>query len=142
MNVAEWIEAHPGSAITVPPDLGLDELLDRLLREPCLRDLYVVDGNGRVLGHISHQRLAHLVLARHRSVHTRRQIMERVAGGSARELMRSDFPSSRPDEELDSVLHRQLEHDVEDMPVLAPDGTLLGAVNLSEVLRAVLRDEL
>ena len=68
--------------------------------------------------------------------------VERVAGGTARELMQADFPSSRPDEELDMVLHRQLEHDIEDMPVLAADGTLLGAVNLSEVLRAVRRGEI
>lgn len=137
MKVSEWIRHHRGAVITVSPELSLQELLERLLHEPCLRDLYVVEDGDKLIGHVSHKRIAHLILAPHRPVHTRREIMERVAGGSARELMQTEFPSAHPDEDLDSVLHRQLEHDVEDMPVVGDDGTLLGAVNLSAVLRAV-----
>jgi CBS domain-containing protein len=142
MKVSEWIRTHPGNAVTVSPDLTLDELLDRLLREPCLRDLYVLEEGVRLAGHISHKRIALLVLTLHRPSRTRRQIMEHVAGGSARELMDTHFPTARVDEELDEVLHRQLEHDIEDMPVVAEDGALLGAVNLSGVLQAASRGEL
>jgi len=136
MKVSEWIRNHRRSVIIALPDLSMEEVLDRFLAEPCLRDLYVVDDDHRLIGHISHKRIAELVLAQHRPVHTRRQIMERVACGSARELMQTDFPSAHPDEDLDDVLHRQLEQYVEDMPVIAADGSLLGAVNLSAVLRA------
>jgi CBS domain-containing protein len=65
--------------------------------------------------------------------------MEKVAGGPALELMNSHFPTASPDEELDNVLHRQLEHDIEDMVVVDSDGVLLGAVSLTAVLKA-LRD--
>lgn len=136
MRVSEWTARHRSTVITVPAESSLQELLDRLLREPCLRDLYVVDDANRLIGHVTHTRIAHLILGRHRPVHTRRQLMDQVACGSARELMHTDFPSAHPGEDLDSVLHRQLENDVEDMPVVADDGSLVGAVKLAEVLRA------
>ena len=50
-------------------------------------------------------------------------------------------PLTTADEELDDVLHRQLEHEIEDMPVLDANGALLGAVNLTRVLRAFMRAE-
>lgn len=48
--------------------------------------------------------------------------------------MDSLYCSAEPEEELDEVLHRQLEYGVEDMPVIDDDGTLAGAVNLTTVL--------
>ena len=66
--------------------------------------------------------------------------MMRIAGGSARELMDTEFTFARPEEELDNVLHWQLEHDVEDMPVINGDGKLLGVINLRVVLREMIQD--
>jgi len=137
MRVSDWIRDHPGRVVTVPGDLSLEALLERVLEEPQPHDLYVVDTTGALVGHISRGQVARLVLASHQPVHTRRQIVQRVAPGSARELMHRHFPRARPDEELDSVLHRQLDQDIEDMPVVAEDGTPIGAVSLAEVLRAV-----
>lgn len=141
MTVGEWIAQHPGLAVTVPDDWSLQQIVNRMLEEPYLRDLYVISENRRVVGHLSHKKLAELVLAEHRPVHTRRQFMHRVAGGTARELMDAHFVSAHPDEELDNVLHRQLEHDMEDMPVIDDQGQLVGAVNLRTVLRDFHRDD-
>jgi hypothetical protein len=49
--------------------------------------------------------------------------------------MSSSFASAAPAEELEKLLHRQLEHEIEDMPVLNGAGRLLGAINLTRVLR-------
>ena len=139
MKVSKWIRQCPGQVVTVSPDWRLEEIVDRLLQQSGLRDVYVVADDGRVLGHLSHRRLARLLLAEHRPVHSRRQIMERVAGGAAHELMESHFPSAHPDEELEDVLHRLLENDMEDMAVVDDLGVLVGAVNLTAVLRGMRR---
>jgi len=141
MKVREWIRHYPGRAVTVPADWMLEQIIDRLVQEAGLRDVYVIATDGQILGHISHRRLAQLLLAEHRPVHSRRQIMERVAGGTAREFMEPHFVHAHPDEELENVLHRQLERDIEDMPVIDEFGVLLGAVNLTEVLRRVRAQE-
>ena len=135
MRVSEWISKHGDAVVTVPPDAALRDVMKRVLQEPCLRDVYVADSDGRLLGHISHRRIAAYVLAEQRPAHTRRQLMERVAGGTAADFMNSLFPSASPDEELEDVLNRQLEMELEDMPVISADGKVLGAVNLTHVLR-------
>ena len=52
--------------------------------------------------------------------------MERIAGGMAQELMDSDFVHAGPEESLDDVLQRQVEHDVDDMAVTDEQGRLVG----------------
>ena len=140
MKISEWISRHPGRAITVPIDCPLNEIMDRMLAEKCMHDIYVMADNGQLVGHLSRKKLANLILAEHQPVHTRRQLMMRIVGGSAQELMDTEFTFARPDEELDNVLHWQLEHDVEVMPVINEDGILLGVINLSVVLREMIQD--
>jgi len=134
MKIAEWLQRHPAEVVTVSADASLEQVLAVLLSKPGLRDIYVLADDGQVTGHLSHNKLARLVLAEHRPVHTRRQIIERIACGSAREIMSTHFSTAHPEEELDNVLHRQLEHDVEDMPVIDSEGRLLGTINLTELL--------
>jgi CBS domain-containing protein len=140
MKISEWISHHPGRAITVPPDCSLHDTMHRMLAEECMRDIYVVSGGGKLIGHLSLRKLANLILAEHQPMHTRRQLMIRIAGGSAQELMDTEFTFARPDEELDNVLHWQLEHGIEDMPVINKDGILEGVINLSVVLREMIQD--
>jgi len=141
MKISEWIDRHPGQTITVPPDCSLHDAMDRMLAAECMRDIYVVADDGHLIGHLSHKKLASLILAEHQPVHTRRQLMIRIAGGSAQELMDTEFTFARPDEELDNVLHWQLEHDVENMPVINEDGILVGVINLRVVLREMINNK-
>lgn len=141
MKVSEWLTSHDSAIVTVRSGSPLDRVMERLLAETCLRDVYVVGEDGRLVGHISHKRLAEYVLAEHRPAHTRRQLMERVAGGVAGDFMNTTFASAAPEEEIDDVLQRQLEHEIEDMPVIDAKGVLLGAVNLLDVLKACLNSD-
>lgn len=138
MKVAEWIRQHPGLLRTVAPEVPKEDVATRMLAEPARRDVYVVSTDGQVLGHISHKKMAALFLAEHCPVHTRRQIIARVTAVCAEDLMDGCFPSAGLEEELDAVLYRQLEHDVEDLPVLDEEGLVLGMVNLSAVIKEYL----
>lgn len=141
MKVSEWLARHEGAIVTVRWGSSLETVLEHLLAESCLRDVYVVGEDGRLVGHISRKRLAEHVLAEHRPAHTRRQLMERVAGGTASDFMNTSFAFASAKEALDEVLHRQLEQEIEDLPVLDATGRLLGAVNLTRVLSAFMSAE-
>lgn len=142
MTVAEWIKHHPRHVVTAPVSSSVREVVELMSGQPGLRDVYVVSGP-EILGHISIQSLASIVLAEHRSRHTRHQIMARVTMGSdLRDLMDARFASARIDEELDDVLDRQFDHGVEDMPVLDDAGRMRGSINLTEVLRAASQGEI
>jgi CBS domain-containing protein len=135
MKVSSWLDKHADRIVTVRPTASLSDVMCRLLDEPCLRDIYVAAPDGRLIGHISHRRLAEHVLAEARPAHSRRQLMERVAGGTAGDFMNSNLATASPGERLDEVLGRQLEMELEDMPVLDEHGRVLGAINLTHVLR-------
>jgi predicted transcriptional regulator len=141
MTVAQWMTQHPGRAVTVHREASLDEVVERMLEGAGVRDVYVADGR-TILGHISQRKIAHLLLAEHRRRHTRRQIMDQIAGGAVQDLMDLHFASARPDEELDNVVDRMLEHDIEDLPVLDAQRQLVGAIRLTTVLQAAARQEL
>ena len=135
MKVSVWLKANPELPPTARTEWSLDEAADALLARPGARDLFVVDGGGRLLGHVSHRRIAELLLAEHRPYQSRRQIMERVASGPLREIMDPHIVAAGPEEELDDVVHRLLEQGLEDLPVIDAQRRLLGVVNLSAVLR-------
>lgn len=136
MKVSEWICNFPGHIITIPFESSLEQSVDRML-EAGVQDIYVISSKNLVLGHLSYRRLANLFLAEHRSIHTRRQIMERIMAGSAEELMEGEFVFARPDEEMDDILCRFVEHDVQNIPVLDDQGLLVGCINLNTVLREI-----
>ncbi len=140
MRVADWLERYPEKGVAVAPDAELDAAARAMLAEPGCRDVYVVDDHGRVVGHVSFRRLAGLLLAEHRPVHTRRQLLERAIPGSVSDFMEKRFVHARPGEFLDEAIHRHMEFRVEDMPVLDADHRLLGVVKIAEVLRAIIRD--
>ena len=62
--------------------------------------------------------------------------MDRISARTAQDLMNPHFASARPDEQLDNVLDRMLEHDIEDLTVLDVQRQLVGAISLTTVLQA------
>lgn len=141
MLVSEWLKLHPIHAGIVYEDWDLEKVMRTLLSNARLHDLYVLDAEDKVVGHLSYQKLAKLVLADHQASHARREILERVVPGSASELIDAHFASvAPPDEQVSKILYRQLEHWVEDLPVIDGDGALLGVINLSDVLYCVMKE--
>ncbi len=138
MKVSDWIKQHPTHTVTVYPDSPADKVANTFLSHPTtVRDLYVISPEGHILGHIRHSRLVQFLLAEYLPARSSHQIMERICGGSAEELMERDFVFAHPSEELDNVLDRMLEYEVENMPVIDDAHRITGNINLMDVLRAV-----
>lgn len=135
MTVAQWLEVHPGYSVSVRVNDTVAQVLRQVNNHSEVQDFYVCDGQGQVVGHISKTRLANVVLAPYRVHHSHRQLMERVAFGSADEFMVRDFPTAHPEEELDTVIHRMLEHRLQDMAVVDRHRHLLGTISLTILLQ-------
>ncbi len=141
MKVSDWLIKHPVHAGVVYADWNLQQIMEKLLGNSRLNDLYVLDSANKVIGHLSYKKLAKLVLADHCVCHTRSQLLERVVSGSAEELMEVHFASADPEENLNEILYRQLDHWVEDLPVINQQNELLGVINLSDVLLTVMKSD-
>ncbi|KTG16491.1 MULTISPECIES: CBS domain-containing protein [unclassified Guyparkeria] len=138
MKIADWLDLHPVTGVTVGRDASLEEAADALLGEPECRDIYVTDAEGRVVGHLGFRRLAGVLLSAHRPTHSRRQMLERVARGPVHEFMDRRFISARLDESVHHVLHPHMERRVEDIPVLDGEGRLAGVIRLVDLVRAAI----
>lgn len=136
MKVAEWLKQHPRDLGTVHPDWSAETIIDHMLDIPGLRDLYVVAPDGKLIGHITYYKVACILLSEHRPEHTRRELMEHISTGNAGEIMNSHFVTAELEEELEDILHRQLDHNIEDMPVIDNDGKPMGAIKLAQVLES------
>ena len=139
MQTADWLRDHPRDPLLVPHDTPTAEAAARLL-EDGHRDLFVTDDQGRICGHIGHLRIARLLLAEQRPRLSRRHLLERVAGGTAADVMERHFAHAGPEEALDGVLHRLLDHDQDELPILGEDHRPQGVIDLSAVLRARLSE--
>jgi len=136
MKVSEWLSTQDGITAVAAADLSIKQVAATFLAHPALRDLYIVSEQGEILGHIRHHRLAQVLLSEHLPVQPRHQIMERLFGSTAREIMEGDFVTAHPDEELDNVIHRMLEYRVDDLPVIDNANRIIGNINLTDIMRA------
>ncbi len=137
MKIADWLEGHAVSGVTVEGDTSLEEAARALLGKPECRDIYVTDPEGRVVGHLGFRRLADVLL--HRSTSSRRQMLERVTPGPVREFMEQHFISARLDEHVHDVLYKNMEQWLEDIPVLDADNRLAGIIRLVDFVRAAIQ---
>ncbi|MFP4131370.1 MAG: HPP family protein [Thiohalospira sp.] len=140
MRTRDWLRDHPRDPLLVPHGSPTEEAAARLL-EDGHRDLFVTDDEGAVCGHIGHLRIARLLLAERRPHLSRRHLLERVAGGTAADLVERHFAHAGPEEELHDVLHRLLDHDQDELAILDEEHRPLGVIDLTAVLRARLTED-
>lgn len=138
MKIADWLERHPVTGVIVERDASLEEAAHALLGEAECRDVYVTDADGCVVGHLGFRRLAGVLLSAHRPTHSRRQMLERIAGGPVHEFMDRRFIAARLDENVHHMLHAHMERRVEDIPVLDDEGRLAGVIRLVDLVRAAI----
>ncbi len=116
--------------VTVGEDADLPALLDAFVRAR-RNHLYVLDSDGRFRGAVN----LHEVNAALCGASDPRKTL-------ARDVLRSRFETTTPDEPLPRVLERFAAQDSERLPVLAPDGSgrLLGTISKRDVLAAYARE--
>lgn len=136
-SVAEWLAQHPAQMVVVTQDTPLVTVV-KLMLEHDSRDAYVVEGN-RVRGHVGFNKLLNYLFTQERPVHSHRQLFSRIADISVVDIMDPHYAYCRPNEQINAVLHRQLQHDVTDLIVLATDDSPVGVVKLTEVVRESLQ---
>ncbi|MDF1588467.1 MAG: CBS domain-containing protein [Gammaproteobacteria bacterium] len=131
---ADWLNQHQSKPVMVDENASIDQIINALLIED-RRDAYVVNADNKVIGHIGFANVATHLLSEHRVTHTHRQLFARVIEPTAKELMDPHFTSAYEDELLCDVIHRQLDHGLDDLIVLSRDTHVpLGAIQLKDVL--------
>lgn len=141
MKISEWIKTYPVKALTVTGDCSLENAARLLLDDPDSRDLFVVNAEGQVCGHLGFWHLATLLLAELRPTHSLRELIERITLGCVADHMNDRVMCATVNEDIDDILfqhdlfQQHVERRVEDVPVVDDQRRLLGVVRLSDLLR-------
>lgn len=141
MKASEWLKAYPVKALTVAGECSLQDAARLLLDDPEGRDLFVLDAEGRVCGHLGFWHVATLLLAELRPTHSLRELIERITLGSVADHMNDHVMCAEIDEGIDDILYQHdlfqqhVERRVEDIPVVDEQRRLLGVIRLSDLLR-------
>ena len=129
--------------VSVPPELPLKEVIDRLVHAE-VSSLPVVDATGNLVGMITESDL----ISKEAYGSRRRRALSlladtlggrdhlwvtKAAGSIAAEVMTTNVISSGPTEDIRSAARRMLEHRIKRMPVLER-GVLVGLVSRHDIL--------
>lgn len=139
----EWgtVEQHMTTAVvSVPVTAPAADGAARLTVSR-LHVLPVLDG--QILVGLLHERDVTQAVGRAQAIHGKTLMGAQflLDGRTVRDLMRAPSGVLRESTPLHDALTRMLELDVHGLPVIDLDGTLLGVVTISDVLRAMLRRE-
>lgn len=141
MKISEWLKAYPVKALTVSGECSLEDAARILLDAPEGRDLFVLDAEGQVIGHLGFWHVATLLLAELRPTHSLRQLIERITIGTVADHMDDNVMCVGVDEEIEELLfqhdlfQQHIERRVEDIPAVDEQNRLLGVIRLSDLLR-------
>lgn len=141
MKASEWLKIHPVKALTISGESSLQDAARMLLDDPEGRDLFVLDAEGQISGHLGFWHVATLLLGELRPTHSLREVIERITLGNVAEHMDDRVLCVGVDEDIDDILHKHdlfqqhVERRVEDIPVVDEQHRLLGVVRLSDLLR-------
>ncbi|MFA7594249.1 MAG: CBS domain-containing protein [Thiohalobacteraceae bacterium] len=141
MKAREWLARHPAVTLTIAGDSSLQDAARLLLDHPEGRDIFVLDAEGHLSGHLGLWHLTSLLLAELRPTHSLRELIERITLGTVAEHMDDRMLCVGADEKIDDILHQhdifqqQVERRVEDLPVVDDQRRLLGVIRLADLLR-------
>lgn len=144
MKASEWLKIYPVKALTVAGECSLQDAARQLLEDPEGRDLFVLDAEGRVCGHLGFWHVATLLLAELRPTHSLRELVERITLGSVADHMNDRVMCAGTDEDINDILYQHdlfqqhVERRVEDIPIVDDQRRLLGVIRLSDLLRDAL----
>lgn len=135
MKTGEWLAKHPTMALTISGDASLKEAARLLLDHPEQRDVFVVDEDGRVRGHLGFRHVSTLLLAELRPSHSPRELVERITLGTVAAHMDDHVMCAGAGEDIGDIFHRHMEQRVENIPVVDDERRLLGVIRLVDLLR-------
>lgn len=124
--------------IIVTREMGLREVVDRVLEDPRTRSAYVVDSRHKVVGMIALKEMLEAIEGSlslfEKTPSPRRAKQRRKAIPFSVEAHMFKPVTVSADDRLIDALEKMIEHGQEDLPVVDEDGVLVGELNGFEIL--------
>ncbi len=123
--------------ITVDDDATIDEVVEKMLTFQRDRAVYVIDREGILTGIISLGDISRHLLSEgiyHGESHMPgRSILSTFMAEKAADIMTRSVITTLPEEELNSMIKKMIDHRLKVIPVVDAGGKLLASINLLDI---------
>ena len=136
--VRDVVARHKGRQVPlVRQDTPIERLPVAIQFHRHSRQLYVVDGQNHLLGNITLGRLVMYMFARsHGSSMNPRHVMGLITHETAGDIMSDGTLSARMDDDLEDLLERMVDANVDEVPVVDDDGKIVNDLTMIDMLMA------
>jgi signal-transduction protein with cAMP-binding, CBS, and nucleotidyltransferase domain len=115
----------------------IPELVARMIEDPGTQEIYVNDTEGHYLGLITAQRLAHVVFSHRLPVSgSPIELLDLLSSETADHMLVRESISIHEDEPLTHAIDLMFRAGLIEIPVLDDDRTIVGNINLLDILAA------
>lgn len=130
-------------AVTVSPDMSIPDLVNKFVREPTIRHVYVVNDQGEIRGMISRKRSFQTIFIHYMKATIRLSKMSQLlTAEKAEDIMQTHITKVSPEDTVIKVIKSMMEHDLNEVPVVGPANKFLGAVNALQIFKIWGEDKL
>lgn len=127
MNARTAADIMDRSEPSLTPELDIGAAMHQMLRAK-LNGVPVVDGDGRLCGMLTEKDCLTALV---------RQAVDGASSATVREYMTNPVDSVTPETQLLDIAYLFLTHSYRKVPVVDPDGRLVGQVSRRDILRAI-----
>ncbi len=147
LTVRDLLPFSQTEPAVVTEDASLREVAQKMVEDPRTREVYVVDEEGRFVGVITLRRLARWAFAFARELPgdastSPTELLDFLSAETAGDLALRKPAYVRLDDPLETLLRVMFRYDVNEIPVVSPEGRIVGNLNMLEILGAWLEGRL
>ncbi len=122
--------------ITVPVDYPIEEVAGRLLENPQVREIYLVDEKERLVGEISPGKIIRFLCTdRKGSPYCSRNLLAGLTCEKVADIMDEHILFARKDDDLDKVIDMMLSRNIKEIPVVDEQGKIIANVGILDLWR-------
>ncbi len=122
--------------ITVPYDYPIEEVADRLLESPQVREIYVVDKKGRLVGEISPGKIIRFLCSDRRgSPYCSRNLLAGLTCEKVQDIMDERILFAKESDDLDKVIDMMVSRNIKEIPVVDEAGRIIANVGILDLWR-------
>lgn len=124
--------------LAISGESTLEEASEKVIRNPQVRGIYVIDDEERLQGYLSLGVLIrHVIASRHRPQFHVRSLLSLLTAKKVADIMEQDVVIAQKNDTLESVLDKMVFRNIKQVPVVNEKGQIVANVSILDLWRII-----
>ncbi len=122
--------------IIVPLDFSIEKVAEKLLQNPQVREIYVVDEQNRLVGEISLGKIIRFLCTdRRNSLYCSRNLLASLTCEKVSDIMDEAILYAKESDDLDIIIDMMVNRNIKEIPVVDDSGRIIANVGVLDLWR-------